>query len=72
MSTQVGACPHCGAPIYSDTFFWSTLPPAPRFTCTCKCALPSYFIMQSTGTTAITQDHTAIRPIATIQTGGTR
>lgn len=33
--TVVGACPRCGAPIYSASFYHSVLPPPPIYTCAC-------------------------------------
>ena len=35
MQTIVGHCPKCGAPIYSESIYWSILPPAPIYTCSC-------------------------------------
>jgi len=35
MNTQVGSCPHCGAPIYSPTVWHGVTPPPVTFTCQC-------------------------------------
>ncbi len=32
---QVGACPQCGSPIYTESPWMSTLPPPSRRTCGC-------------------------------------
>ena len=32
---QTGSCPKCGAPIYSESPFWSVTPPPPRYSCSC-------------------------------------
>jgi len=33
--TQVGACPHCGAPIYVPQVWHGTMPPPPVYSCEC-------------------------------------
>ena len=35
MLTQVGSCPHCGAPIYSPTVWHGITPPPAQYTCHC-------------------------------------
>ena len=35
MKTQVGSCPHCGAPIYQPTAWWGINPPPNEYTCFC-------------------------------------
>lgn len=35
MYTQVGSCPHCGAPIYSPAFWMGVCPPPVTHTCQC-------------------------------------
>ena len=32
---QVGACPHCGAPIYSPGAWWGIMPPPVTYSCYC-------------------------------------
>ena len=33
--TTSSNCPRCGAPIYVESPYWSTLPPAPIRSCAC-------------------------------------
>lgn len=33
--TTVGHCPHCGAPIYAESPYFSILPPPNIYTCSC-------------------------------------
>ena len=35
MYTQVGTCPHCGAPIYTYTVWHGITPPPNIYTCNC-------------------------------------
>ena len=45
--TKVGECPRCGAPIYTETFYHSILPPGNRYSCSC---FPQPREMTTTGT----------------------
>jgi len=33
--TQVGSCPHCGAPLYSPMAWWGIMPPPVQYSCNC-------------------------------------
>lgn len=46
--TQVGACPKCGAPIYSATYWHGIMPPPPIHTCACV-PKPRQVIQSDTG-----------------------
>lgn len=50
MWTQAGACPHCGAPIYVPTAWWSIDPPPLRRTC--GCIRPMHTVTYTNHTTA--------------------
>lgn len=49
MYTVVGSCPKCGAPIYTESFWFGILPPPIIHTCSCY---PSAQIITTTGGTA--------------------
>lgn len=34
--TQVGACPHCGAPLYSQSVWHGVIPPPVMYSCNCR------------------------------------
>jgi len=34
--SQVGKCPHCGAPIYAPIIWHGVNPPPNRYTCNCR------------------------------------
>ena len=52
MTTQVGQCPHCGAPIYIPTVWWGINPPPHEYTCSCAgINIRVITITNTTGTT---------------------
>jgi len=36
MHSQVSSCPHCGAPIYTETIWHGVIPPPSIYSCSCR------------------------------------
>jgi len=53
MYTQVGSCPHCGAPIYSPSVWHGITPPPPTYSCAC---VPQSKVVTTTNTIRIDND----------------
>lgn len=56
---SVGSCPKCGAPIYAESPYWSTLPPTSVHTCNCASPM-NYTITYTTNTTSYVPPQTVI------------
>ena len=46
--TPIGACPHCGAPLYAQSTWGGILPPPVMYSCTCR--LGNYELIVSPNT----------------------
>lgn len=62
MQTQIGSCPHCGAPIYAEGPWLGVTPPPPIYTCSCAAHLRMTYTTTDTTTTDAPSKYQHIKP----------